>query len=108
MGPNRCHFKCRFHGKDATGTLTLADDGRFTCCFVVDRNVSWPVQGHWNVDSLGTLRLTTPHGYAWVTLEAHPDGTLTGLDQGGGFADFDIRGARSSALPRPLVKVAHA
>jgi hypothetical protein len=108
MGPNRVYFECRFHGKPAHGTLTFDDDGRFTCAFRVDGNVVWPFSGRWRRAYGPAIFLTTPHGYCWVTLEEQPDQTLVGVASGGGFADFDIRGARSSVLRRPLPNVREA
>jgi hypothetical protein len=108
MGPNRVYFECRFHGKPAHGTLTLEDDGRFTCAFRVDANVVWPFTGRWSRTADRRLFLSTPHGYVYVLLEEQPDGTLVGVESGGGLADFDIRGARSSTLRRPLPEVIHA
>jgi hypothetical protein len=99
---NRVHFTCPFHGESVTATLTLEDDGHFICAFRLQNRTIWPVQGRWTRAAFGQLHLRTHHGYVTVWLQENPDHTLSGLDQQGGLADFNIRGVRSSALPRPL------
>ena len=100
---NRVRFPCTFHGREAEGVLTLENDHTFACVFLLDGGrVAWPFRGHWRWEKDDTLHLVTPHRYAWVCLHLDPkDNALVGVDQGGGFVDFNIRGRRSTPLPLP-------
>lgn len=108
---NRVHFTCEFHERPATARLTFGDDGTFRCCFLLDGGkVLWPFEGRWTRVN-ETVLLTTPHGYAEVVLTLHPDATLSYVSHRGGLIRWNLVGARTSALPRPLrqtERAAHA
>lgn len=100
---NRVEFDCAYHGALAHGKLTFNDDHTFRCWITCAGGESRALQGSWRVTTTGYVCLTTPHGYVEVMLQVLADQRLLGLDQFGGHADFDIRGQKSTVLPRALV-----